>query len=190
MAPDASATTNAPFAPPHTISRCDYLRQGSDAFFRETIHAIVQGAGQLLVCREAFGRAIALTPNQFIVLMGVANLQGSGGVSIRDLAQHASLAATHTTTEVGRLVRKRLLVKRRSPQDARSVLVTLSPTGETAVVEVAPLLRRINDLLFANISVKDLEVVRTTFTKLVLNADYAIADLRSRSKGEPSRNRL
>ena len=171
------------FAPPHTISRRDYLRQESDAFFRETIYALVQGADRLLVCREVFGRAIGLTPNQFVVLMGVAHLQGAGGVTIRDLAQHAALAATHTTTEVGRLVRRRLLVKRRNPHDARSVLVMLSPRGEAAVEEVAPLLRRVNDLLFANVSAKELETVRTMFTKLILNAEYAIADLR---RGEAS----
>jgi DNA-binding MarR family transcriptional regulator len=184
MASNPSAVAPV-FVPPHTISRRDYLRQDSDAFFRETIYALVEGADRLLVCREVFGRAISLTPNQFVVLMGVAHLQGASGVTIRDLAQHASLAATHTTTEVGRLVRRRLLVKRKSPHDGRSVLVTLSPTGEAAVEEVAPLLRRVNDLLFANISAKELEIVRTMFTKLVLNAEYAIADLRQGGNGRP-----
>ena len=74
------------YRPPLTISRRDYLRGGSDAAFREAIYALVQGAGRLLTCREAFGRSLDLTASQFAVLMGVAYRQGRDGVTVGQLS--------------------------------------------------------------------------------------------------------
>src|SRR5690348_17818330 len=146
------------YHPPHTISRSDYLRGESDADFRETIYALVQCVGRLLTCREAFGRSLGLTASQYAVLMGVAYRQGDEGVTVRDLSEHIAVAPTHVTTEVGRLVRKGLLNKRPSNSDRRSVLVSLSRRGETAMAEVAPLVRDINDLLFEGISLTDFDI--------------------------------
>ncbi len=59
----------------------DFLTRGSDAEFRLSIYAMVQSVGRLLACRDAFGRELELTPSQFVVLMGVAHCQGTGGVT-------------------------------------------------------------------------------------------------------------
>ena len=72
---------------------------------------------------------LSLTASQFIVLIGTAYRQGREGVSIRTLADHTQLAATHVTTEVGRLIGKGLLTKQASTRDRRSVLVRLTPQG-------------------------------------------------------------
>ena len=72
-----------------------------------------------------------LTASQFIVLIGTAYQQGSEGVSIRALADHTQLAATHVTTEVGRLIDKGLLTKQTSTLDRRSVLVQRTPKGSS-----------------------------------------------------------
>ena len=93
------------------------------------------------------------------MLIGTAYRQGSEGVSIRALAEHTQLASTHVTTEVGRLIGKGLLTKQPSTRDRRSVLVRLSPKGETAIRAVNPLLRRVNDRLFQNVSREEFAVV-------------------------------
>ena len=92
------------------------------------------------------------------MLIGTAYRQGSEGVSIRALADHTQLAATHVTTEVGRLIGKGLLTKQASTRDRRSVLVRLTPKGEDAIRTVNPLLRRVNDLLFPDVSREDFAV--------------------------------
>ena len=92
------------------------------------------------------------TASQFIVLIGTAYRQGNEGVTIRALADHTQLAATHVTTEVGRLIGKGLLTKEANSRDRRSVLVRLSPKGEAAIRSVNPLLRRVNDQLFKDVS--------------------------------------
>ena len=140
------------FVPPATITLPPMLASGSDLAFRETIYLMFSAFGRLQAFREAFGRAMSLTAPQFIVLIGTAYRQGSEGVSIRTLADHTLMAATHVTTEVGRLIDKGLLTKSANPRDGRSVLVRLSPAGEAAIRAINPLLRQVNDLLFQDIS--------------------------------------
>ena len=121
------------------------------------------------------------------MLIGTAYRQGSEGVSIRALADHTQLAATHVTTEVGRLIGKGLLTKQASTRDRRSVLVRLTPKGEDAIRAVNPLLRRVNDLLFADVSREDFAVVSRFLEKFALNSEYALAEIR-RSERERSRS--
>lgn len=174
----AHRKTAATFQPPRTISRADYLRAGGDEWFREAIYTVVQALGRLLACREAFGRTLGLTGSQFAVLMGTAYLQEREGVSIRDLAQHVSLAPTHVTTEVGKLIHKGYLAKQPSPHDGRSVLVSLSPRGEGAIDAVASIVGQTNDILFADIAAQELEAVADVMRRVVVNSERAIGKLR------------
>ncbi len=84
---------------------------------------------------------------------------------MRALADHIQLAATHVTTEVGRLIAKGLLTKAVNGRDRRGVLIRLSPRGEAAVREVAPFVRRVNDLLFAGVSRREFAAVSEFLTR-------------------------
>lgn len=172
-------TSSDAYTPPATISRDDFLARGSDARFRETIYALVEGAGRLLACRDVFGRELHLTSTQFTVLMGVAHRQGANGVTIGELASSVSLAATHATTEVGRLTRVGLLTKRPSATDRRSVLVSLSDTGAREVARVTPLIRQVNDALFRDIDAGDLDVAAKVARQLILNYERAMGEVRA-----------
>jgi DNA-binding MarR family transcriptional regulator len=166
------------YRPPVTVSRSEFLTQGSDAEFRLSIYAMVQSVGRLLACRDAFGRELDLTPSQFVVLMGVAHCQGSEGVTIRELADHVGLASTHVTTEVGRLELAGLLTKRPSANDRRSVRVSLMPHGEQEIVRVAPFVRLINDALFRDIDPDALKIAHHVARQLILNSETALAEVR------------
>jgi DNA-binding MarR family transcriptional regulator len=163
---------------PVTISRKEFLVQGSDAEFRRSIYAMVQSVGRLLACRDAFGRELNLTPSQFVVLMGVAHAQGSGGITIRGLADHVALASTHVTTEVRRLEEAGLLAKRPSPVDKRSVRVFLQARGEQEVARIAPFIRLINDVLFQDIDPDALKTAQHVARQLILNSESALAEIR------------
>jgi len=168
------------FVPPLTVSHPAMLASGSDVAFRETLYSMVLAFSQLIACREAFGRALALTGSQFAVLIGAAYRQGREGVSIRALADHVQLAPTHVTTEVGRLVRKGLLAKRINRRDRRGVLVTLSPKGEAAVRAISPFLRRVNDLLFRDVRRSELAAVSRFLRVFLRNGEQALAEIRRR----------
>jgi DNA-binding MarR family transcriptional regulator len=166
------------FVPPATISLPAMLVADSDVSFRETLYRMVFAFSRLVSCREAFGRLLSLTASQFIVLIGTAYRQGTEGVTIRSLADHTQLAATHVTTEVGRLMERGLLTKSANMRDRRSVLVRLTPKGEAAIREVNPLLRRVNDCLFQNISRDDFAVVARFLSTFALNSENALAEIR------------
>jgi MarR family transcriptional regulator, organic hydroperoxide resistance regulator len=166
------------FVAPVTITLPAMLAAGSDLSFRETLYQMVFAFSRLMSCREAFGRQLSLTASQFIVLIGTAYRQGAEGVSIRALADHTQLAATHVTTEVGRLIDKGLLTKSANPQDRRGVLVRLTPKGEAAIRDINPLLRRVNNCLFQNVSREDFAVVTRFLSTFALNTENALAEIR------------
>jgi DNA-binding MarR family transcriptional regulator len=174
----SKSRTGAAFVPPLTVSHGALLTSGSDVAFRRALYLMVLAFSRLISCREAFGRALALTGSQFAVLIGTAYAQGRDGVSIRSLADHIQLAPTHVTTEVGRLIRKGLLMKKTNPRDRRGVLVTLSRRGEAAVRELAPFLRRVNDLLFRNVRRKDFATVSRFLHVFALNSGSALDEIR------------
>jgi DNA-binding MarR family transcriptional regulator len=166
------------FVPPATITLPAMLVAGNDVSFRETLYLMVFAFSRLVSCREAFGRHLSLTASQFIVLIGTAYQQGTEGVSIRALADHTQLAATHVTTEVGRLTDKGLLTKSANTRDRRGVLVRLTSKGEAAIRDINPLLRRVNDCLFQNISREDFAVVSRFLSTFALNTENALAEIR------------
>ena len=163
------------------------LSAGSDVAFRETLYLMVFAFDRLMSYREAFGRHLSLTASQFIVLIGTAYRQGRDGVSIRALSDHTQLAATHVTTEVGRLIDKGLLTKSANPQDRRGVLVRLTPKGEAAIRDVNPLLRSVNDCLFRNISREDFAVVARFLATFALNTENATAEIRRAERERAAR---
>lgn len=170
---------------PHTVSHPALLANGSDEPFRETLYLMVLAFGRLQTCREAFGRAMSLTGSQFAVLIGTAYRQRTEGVSIRALADHVQLAPTHVTTEVGRLIRKGLLTKRINARDRRGVLVKLSRRGEAALLRVAPFLRGINDLLFADVSRADFAAVSRFLRLFARNTERAVAEIMRIEREQP-----
>jgi DNA-binding MarR family transcriptional regulator len=186
--PGATSRQAKAFVPPLTVSHSQLLVAGSDRKFREMIYLMVLAFGRLQYFREGFGRAMSLTGSQFVVLMGTAHRQGAEGVSIRVLANHTHLAATHVTTEVGKLIAKGLLTKSANMRDRRSVLVRLSPAGEKAVCEVIPLVRRVNDVLFQHVTAKDLTTFVEFLTALSLNSEYAAVELRHSEHEQRVRN--
>lgn len=167
-----------PFAPPVTVSHPELLVDGSDDRFRGLIYLFVEVLGRLSMCREAFGRSIGLTGSQFAVLVGVAYREETQGVTIKRLSQYIHLAPTHVTTEVGRLMRKGLLVKSAADDDRRSVLVRLTKEGREAVSSVNQFVRRVNDILFEGVTSKDVDNAENLFDRLSRNSEFAIADLK------------
>lgn len=178
MAGKSKRSKSPVYVPPPTISRQEFVSGGTDERFREIIYAMVAGLDSLMACRAAFGKVVDLTGSQFAVLVGVAYGQGSEGVTIRALAEHVRLAQPHVTTEVGRLIRRGYLVKKPHGLDRRSVLVSLSEKGETAVSQLIPIMRTTNDRLFAGISSPELEQVGRTMRRLVSNGESALVELR------------
>jgi MarR family transcriptional regulator, organic hydroperoxide resistance regulator len=149
-----------------------------ETLHRETLCLMGSVFGRLYSLRKPFGRVLELTGSQFIVLIGTAYCQGREGVSIRVLADHTQLASTHVTTEVGRLIKKGLLAKSTNTRDRRCVLIRLSPTGKAVIRTIDPLLRRVNDRLFQNVSREEFVIASHFLEKFARNSEDALADVR------------
>ena len=139
-------------------------------------------AGEISTMADSSGSFTftSLSPGNYTVVVNAGDDYeiGREGVSIRALADHTQLAATHVTTEVGRLIGKGLLTKQASTRDRRSVLVRLSRKGEAAIRAVNPLLRRVNDRLFQNVSREEFAVVSRFLETFALNSEDALAEIR------------
>lgn len=164
--------------PPRTVTLPAMLENGADHRFRLSLYRFIEAASRLGECREGFAREMGLTANQFLVVMSVAYLQSERGISISAIAANIGLAATHVTTEVGKLVRLGLLRKRPNDEDRRSVLVSLTEKGAAAVDSIAGTMQTVNDILFRGISGANLDLVRQVCERLVHNSEYALVELR------------
>lgn len=170
----------AGYAPPLTVSHPALLDGDGDASFRQTLYLMVTTFGRLLACRDAFGRSVDLTGSQFAVLIGAAYTQGENGVTVRDLAAHVQLAATHVTTEVGRLCNLGLLEKHANEKDRRSVLVRLTAKGRRTLDGLSPFVRGINDLLFAGIDRARFRELESFLTLFHANSERALTEIKRR----------
>ena len=176
----ASSARRAPHEPLVTITLPAIVDGGGDAHFRQAVYLMNLAFDRLQTCREAFGRDIGLTGSQYAVLIGTSHMQGAEGISVRALADHVRLAATHVTTEVGRLIRLELLEKRPNPLDRRGVLVSLSVAGQRRLDRLAPFLRAVNDTLFRDITRRQLNAFAEVLGTFVRNSDDAVALIRLR----------
>lgn len=164
--------------PPRTVSLPEMIIDQTDRRFRKAIYRFVEAASRLGDCREGFAREMGLTGSQYLVIMSVAYQQEEEGVGIASIATDIGLAATHATTEVGRLVRKGLLDKRPNPHDGRAVLVRLTKEGRREVEMVTQTVRVVNDILFQDISGDELKVLVSISERLIRNSERALAELR------------
>ena len=63
-------------------------------------------------------------------------------------------------------------------------------TGEAAILAINPLLRRVNDRLFQNISREDFAIVSRFLATFALNSEYALAEIRRSELERASQDRL
>ncbi len=97
---------------------------------------------------EASGKA-GLTPTQSQVL-ALLSSRATAGMRITTIAKELALKQPTVTDAVNSLVEKKLVIKGKSGEDARSVLVSLSPSGKRAALTATQwpdvLLQAINTL--------------------------------------------
>ncbi len=190
-APDERERACTP-APPLSVSRPEILLDGSDAAFRKVIYGLFTCGARLHQCRDAFGAAIGLTGAQYTVLIAGAHLQEERGVGIRALADYLQVATPHVTTEVGKLVKAGLLVKRPNPEDGRGVLVSVTDAGHAALEALSPFLREINDILFDGMTRDEFNALARFIDRFVDNTERAVARIdaaRGQGRKRPIRRR-
>ena len=148
-----------------TITRPEFLVEGSDSGFRKFIYDLLISSVQMEKIREQIGGLIDLNGLQYHVLTVISERSALGPVTVGDVVRTLQAGATHITMETGR--RAGLVEKHPNPEDRRSVLLSLSKKGSTALASLTPARQEINDTIFDGFSKDDFENFQKLMLKMV-----------------------
>jgi len=138
----------AGYHPPATVSLPALLHKQSDQQFRLLVQNLLTVSRRLEMARDYFGRCINVTGPQYNLLMTVAQLQGTTGVSVGSVAQAMYVSSAFVTSETGKLADVGLIRKRPNPEDGRGALLSLAPVGRSKIDRLIGEIRTVNDLFF------------------------------------------
>jgi DNA-binding MarR family transcriptional regulator len=83
--------------------------------------------------REEFGKAIGVTAAEYSMIMLIAQRQAEGGMTSAEISRLLHLHNPYVILHLGKLVQRGILERHPNPDDGRSVLLALTPTGEQLV---------------------------------------------------------
>ena len=158
-----------------TITRPEFLVEGSDADFRKFIYNLLISSVQMEKLREQIGDLIGVNGIQYHILTVISEKAPNGAVSVGDVAKKLQAGSTHITMETGKLVKLGLVEKTPNPEDRRSILLSLSPKGRAALASVTPSRQEINDTIFEGYSRKEFEILKNLIGRMVGTTSRAIS---------------
>ena len=107
------------------------------------LHRVGQCAGELF---QSEMNGVDLTARQYVVLVAAAHKDGP---SQQDIIDHTGIDRSTVSQVVQIMVRKGLLKRRRTRQDARAYAITLTPLGRDVLKTSEPIVNRIDETLVA-----------------------------------------
>jgi MarR family transcriptional regulator, organic hydroperoxide resistance regulator len=173
-----------PYALPATVSRAPLLKGGSDQKFRTLVSDLFTISTRMEMVREHLGRRMGISGPQYSIVVAVAHLQGRDGISVGGLAQALHVSSAFIATEGGKLVRRKLLLKRTNPLDRRGVLLSVAPAGRLAVDRVSAEIRTVNDLFFGALDAASFAGLSDAAAALVESSAKALRHI-TLAKGSP-----
>jgi MarR family transcriptional regulator, organic hydroperoxide resistance regulator len=185
----ASGSKKAPFRPALSVSHEAMLVGGDDEAFRHMLFLSRMFADRLATFRDMVAKQIGLSGNQYAIFLAIAHMQKQNGVTVREVTHYVLMAATHVTTQVGALVKKGLVQKSPNGEDGRSVLLTLSPKGEKAMDQIAPMRREFNDAFFVHVSRGALVAASKFLEQVTANSEKALPLLEDAERKLTTRKR-
>jgi DNA-binding MarR family transcriptional regulator len=173
-----------PYALPATVTCAPLLKGGSDQKFRVLVADLFTISTRMERVREHLGRRLGISGPQYSIVVAVAHLQGHDGISVGGLAQALHVSSAFIATEGGKLVRRKLLLKRTNPLDRRGVLLSIAPAGRLAVDRVSAEIRTVNDLFFGALDATSFAALSAAAAALVESSAKALRYTTS-TKGVP-----
>jgi MarR family transcriptional regulator, organic hydroperoxide resistance regulator len=162
---------------PPTVSREPLLAAGSDRRFRALVSDLLTISARMEIVREHLGRRLGITGPQYSLIVAIAHLQSTTGISVGSVAQALHVSSAFVASEASKLVRRNFLLKRTNLLDRRGVLLSIAPAGRQKLNRVSEEIRRINDLFFGALDAKAFAALSGAATKLVESSSWAIRHL-------------
>jgi DNA-binding MarR family transcriptional regulator len=160
---------------PLSTTRSALLSRKSDHSFRELLYNLFTISNRLEQVRRHLGARIGLSGPQYNLMMAVAELQGSTGVSVGRVADYLHVSGTFVTAQTEKLARKGYINKHHDHDDMRVSRLVIGEKGWTALGLLFPELPQINDLFFAIESREEFENLRGTVKKMVESSQRTLA---------------
>lgn len=127
-------------------------------------------------------RPFHLSPQQFWVLVGIAESEGS---SLGQLAARHHVDQPTASRVVTALVRRGLVAVGGDPEDRRRSRLMLTPTGRQLAQRLAPLAAEVRAATVAGLSAAERELLDASLRRIVTNLDrFAVNKRRLNSRGE------
>lgn len=162
------------YRPPATVSLPALLHKQSDQQFRRLIQDLLTVSRRLEMARDYFGRCINVTGPQYNLLMTVAQLQDTAGVSVGSVAQAMHVSSAFVTSETGKLSDVGLIRKRPNPNDGRGALLSLTPSGRVKIDRLIGEIRTVNDLFFGLLGAQPFTELCTSAGVLIRGSSEAM----------------
>src|SRR5215470_19116284 len=159
---------------PLSATRLALLANKSDHSFREFLYDFFTVAERVQEVRRYLGRRIGISGPQYNLMMAIAELQGSDGVSVGRVAEYLHVAGPFVTTEAGKLAQIAYLRKINDAADKRVWRLSVGPKGWAALKSLLPDLQQVNDTLFAGITNREFVVLCECLGKLVENSELVL----------------
>lgn len=170
--------------PPLTITNPALLLEGSDATFRDFLGSLLDVGLQVHELRSFIAKQLGVSEPQYRLILAIAQLQREDGVSVGVVAERLWVSTNFVTMEVRKLQSIGWVEKRQNPEDGRSVLLMLAPSGRKAFTEVVSTIQLINDTMFEGLTMGELEVAARVAKKLVQQGRRALDFARAKSFGD------
>jgi DNA-binding MarR family transcriptional regulator len=172
-----------------TVSKPELLDDdgASDRGFRQFLYDFSCLANYLSSARAYLASHLGVSSPQYNIVMIIAQYQGSKGVSVSDVAQHLHVTTAFITSEIRKLERAGLVEKRPNPSDGRSILLRLTPTGESNVQQIAPERLFVNDHLFRGLSGEDFRHLAHTVASMIDDFAQTVDMLDTMRRGRAAR---
>lgn len=173
-----------------SVSRTALLDQGSDYRFRQLVQDTLAVSARLQAIRQEFGRTAGLTGPQYSLIVAISQLaETEGGTSVSQLANHLHVSGTYVTAEANKLEGAGLLLRAANPNDRRSVLLQLTKSGRELLERMLPVISRINDEIFRDLTRADFGLLVCLMARLAESAADALALAQRYRRAAVSRQR-
>jgi MarR family transcriptional regulator, organic hydroperoxide resistance regulator len=172
------------FVLPPTASRASLLDGGSDRRFRTLVSDLLTISARMEMARTHLGRKLGITGPQYSLIVAIAHLQGSQGLSVGALAEALHVSSAFVASETNKLVRRNFLLKRTNPDDRRGVLLSIAPAGRLKLDRISEEIRWINDHFFGGLDAKAFDAMCLGAAKLVQGSNAVIHALREPAKDQ------
>jgi DNA-binding MarR family transcriptional regulator len=160
--------------PPLTISLTSFVKDGSDQEFRQLIYALTRLQNQMARHIKLFAGYLGVTEAQAVMMRIIAETPDA---TVGYLAQRLNVTSQFVTIEIGDLVKKNIVEKRPNPADRRSMFLSLTRRGKSLLHELAPIMRKGNDIHFRSLTEERARALQDMINALVTDGMSALREV-------------